>query len=195
MQTFTREEIKRNLLGSLEISLFMPAGHSRFGDTFDEAVRSFIIPILLFPATILALYFYPESAVRENIDSMNTISLLLSLRLAVSWAIFFGAVYWIVKKCDRQQHFYRFVIAMNWLTVPATVIFIPVAWMLIQGTHSWQELYGFMLALTFYSYAFTAYMTSRVLIIPMELAAFIIIVGMCVNDSTINIVNWVGGIL
>lgn len=183
-------EIKRNLLGSLEVALFMPVARTRFGDTRDEAIRSFIVPILLFPLTLMAVYMFPQAELAGN--SGHTIALLYSLRMAAMWGIFFGAVYWITKEIDRKKHFYQFVIATNWLTVPSTIVFLPVAWMLLSGIHTWQELYPFMICLMLYTYAFTAFMAAYILRVPWELAGFVVILGMCVNDSTMDILNWFG---
>ncbi len=42
MAIFTKEEVKKNLLGSLEAALFMRETTTRFGNTADEAIRSII---------------------------------------------------------------------------------------------------------------------------------------------------------
>ncbi len=180
----------RNLQGALEVALFMPAARTRFGDTKEEAIRSFFVPILLFPLTIAAIYLYPKPEIVHH--SANMLSLLYSLRLASIWFIFFGAVYWITKEIDRKKYFYQFVIASNWLTIPATIVFIPVAWMLLAGIHTWAELYPFMICLMLYTYALTAFMAAYILRIPWELAGFIVFVGMAINDSTLDILYWIG---
>jgi hypothetical protein len=53
---FTKTEIKRNLVGGLEVALFMPTAKRWFGDGVEEAVRSFTIPILLLPVSLLMVY-------------------------------------------------------------------------------------------------------------------------------------------
>lgn len=190
---FKKNEIKRNLIGSYEISLFMPSAQKRFGNTADEALRSFVIPILLFPLTILALYASSQSA--SSVESAHILSLIYSLRLVASWGVFFGTVYFIAKHCDREKHFYRFVIASNWLTIPVTAVFAPVAWLVLSGAYHFQELYPFTLCIIGYSYLFTAFMSSHILKIPYELAAFIVIVGVSIDNSTTEIVEWVTQIL
>lgn len=190
---FTKEEIKRNLLGGLEVALFMPVARKRFGTSYDEAVRSFIVPILFFPLTLLAVYLYPAPSIANH--SANTIALMYSLRMAATWFMFFGAVYWISRETGRREHFYQFIIASNWLTIPATFVFAPVAWMLFAGTHTWQELAPFMMCLMLYTYAFTAFMATYVLRVPWELAGFIVFIGIGVNDNTLQILHWIGSVL
>lgn len=185
---FTKEELKRNLLGCLEIALFMPIARQRFGNSYDEAVRSFVIPILLFPLSLAAVYAYPADAVAGA--DPNTIALLYSLRMAASWMLFMAAVYMIVREIDRRDLFYKFIIANNWITLPATLVFVPVGWMLMSGAYSWQELYPFMACLMLYSYGFTAFMVAYILRVPWELAGFITFIGVMVNDNTLQFVHW-----
>ena len=46
--------------------------------------------------------------------------------------------------------------------------------------------------LMLYTYAFTGFMAAYVLRIPWELAGFIVFLGMCINDTTLDILYWVG---
>lgn len=186
---FTKEELKRNLLGSLEVALFMPIARQRFGNSYDEAVRSFIVPILLFPLTLAAVYLFPQHDA-DNV-SANTLAMLYSLRMAASWALFITAVYMIVREIDRRDLFYKFIIANNWITVPATAVFIPVAFMLLSGRYTWDELYPFMMCLMLYSYAFTAFMVAYILRVPWELAGFITFMGVTINNDTLDLVRWI----
>lgn len=188
---FSKEEIKRNLLGGFEIALFMQNGAKRFGNTYDEAMRSFVIPILLFPFSLAAIYAFPTPEIAGA--SKNMLTLMFSLRLTFSWLAFFGAIYWILKRLDHMEHFYRYVIATNWLTIPATVVFIPVAVLLLYGgDFTWVQLYPFMKFLVFYSYAFSAFMAVHVLIIPWELAGFFVFLTMMIDKNTTDIVQWFG---
>lgn len=190
---FSWTEIKRNLQGCLDVALFMPQARDRFGNSAEEALRSFVVPILLFPLTLLMIYASHGQFLSHA--SENTIALLYSLRLALSWALFLGSVYWLLKRVDRHKHFCQFVVASNWLSLPATIVFIPVLWMVLDGSHSWAQLYPLMACLTIYTCCFTAFMAARILRIPWELAGFISLIGLYINDNTMNIAHWVGTVL
>jgi hypothetical protein len=190
---FTKEEVKRNALGCFETALFMPSGAKRFGNTYDEAVRSFLIPAFLFPLTILAVYFYPTPDLAGI--PKNTLAFLFSMRMFLSWIMFFGLIHWILRRVDHMDYFYRFVIATNWLALPATIVFMPVVALLFSGAYSWEEIHAFTMFIVFYSYAFTAYMAVYALIIPWEMAAFITVIAMMIDDKTLELIHWVGNIL
>lgn len=190
---FTKTEIKQNLLGCLEIVLLMPGARKRFGNDYSGAKRSFLIPVIFFPFTLLAVFLYPAEAIADQ--SAYMVSLLYTLRLAATWGLFLGTVYLIIKEVDRKEYFYQFVTAVNWLTIPAMAMLAPVAWLVLSGAYSVQEIYPFAACLIAYSYFFTAFMASYVLRIPWELAGFIAMISMIVNNSTLDVVHWVGSVL
>lgn len=187
---FPKGEIKRNLLGCLEIALLMRQGRNRFGNSQEEAIRSFIVPILLSPLVLLAIMLYPSAEISQV--SRDTLSLMYALRMAAVTAIFLGAVWWIVREINRREYFLQFVIAMNWLSVPATVLILPCLYLIFSGHYTWDELYPFTCVLMAYSYLFTAFMASSVLRIPLELAGFITFISYAVNTHTMDIMNWIG---
>lgn len=186
-----KSEIKRNLLGSLEIALFMSEARTRFGGSYEEAQRSFFVPALLFPLTLLLVYCSPESAYK----SAGNLALLYSLRLFINWALFLGAVYMIAQKINRKDYFFAFVSANNWITLPTSAVFIPVIWLLATGSYGWDALYPFMLCLLFYSYACTAFIAAHMLRIPWELAGFIAMIAMLINEGTLGFVDWIGNVI
>lgn len=184
------QQWKKNLLGALEIALLMPQARTRFSDSAEAAVRSFAVPLFLFPLALLSFYIFPHPGLTD--DTANAFSVLYTLRLALSWSLFLGAVYWISKEIDRKEHFHQFVTANNWATLPATVIFAPVAWLIIHGDYNIQELMPIISALVLYTYGMTAFVAAYVLRIPWELAGFIAMIAFMVNDSTYNILVWIG---
>lgn len=187
---FSAGEVKRNLLGCLEIALLMRKGRDRFGNDYDEAMRSFIVPILLSPVVLLVIMLYPAPEISEI--SRSTLALVYALRMFAVMALFLGAVWWIVGELDRREYFLQFVTAMNWLSVPATVVILPALYLVFSGMYSWQEIYPITAVLVGYSYLFTGFMAAYVLRIPLELAGFITFLSYVVNTHTLEIMNWVG---
>src|SRR5690348_6747391 len=126
---FSRDEIKRNLLGSLEAALFLPALKERFGNSPREAFISFLIPILMFPLTIPIIMLDPLKGLADN--SMNVVVMFYLLHTVLGWVLFFSCLYWILLRMKRHDYFFQFVIANNWLTVPTTLVFMPVIMLLV----------------------------------------------------------------
>ncbi|NCC22186.1 MAG: hypothetical protein EOM26_06955 [Alphaproteobacteria bacterium] len=188
---FEPGEIKRNLLGSLEVALFMPQAAKRFSSSYEAMLRSFIVPVLLFPASAMLVFLEPEL---DGIPA-NWLSLVLSLRIWICMAAFIGIVWLICKHTDRKQHFCQFVTASNWLSVPATVAALPILAFLGTGAYSWAEMELPLIAVGAYTYAFTGYMAAVVLRIPIELGWFVAIMGMMIDDSSLEVSGWVHGLI
>jgi len=186
-------EIRKNLLGCLETALFMPAG-TRIGSGYEEMLRSFFVPVLAFPVALLAIYLSPQPGMAGY--SENTLSLLHTLRFTLSLGIFLGFVYVIASKIERRDHFFRFIIANNWLSVVPAVLTLPILFMLTGGDgQSFVEAQALSALLLVYTCAMTAFIAACTLVIPIELAGFIAFIGFVVNDSSYDILGWITRLL
>ena len=189
-----KKEIGRNLLGSLEAALFMPFIEKRFGNDYDEALRSFYIPLFLFPFALLGLFLFSPLYASAS-TSENTITMLYSLRYAGSIGIFLALVYLIAVNIDRKEHFCQFVIAYNWLAVPSTVIILPILGLIYAGSYTPAQLLPFLVCMMIYSYAFTAFIAMRIFRIPMELGLFVAFISMAVNNGSHKVLDWVAQLI
>lgn len=172
----------------------MPETARRFGSSYDEMIRSFFIPVFIFPLTLLAVYLCPRPEVADQPHTV--ISMIYSLRFCMSLGIFLGFVYFIARKIERTEHFFQFVTANNWLTIPSAIVSIPVLLLLTSGeAEAIKEAQVLSMILVFYTYAYTAFTAACILRIPLELAGFIAMTGLLINNSTHDIVGWLGSIL
>lgn len=179
----------RNLLGSLEIALFMQSGAGRFCATRAAMMKSFAIPALLLPVTLAAVFTaHPDGAL--SAASMQILALIYALRVFVYLGLFLGLVYLMTDKLARKDAFYRFAVANNWLAIPAAVLSAPLLLMYWSGAHPWSEIYPLMVAVTLYSYACTAFMATFVLRIPAELACFIALSGIAIHQTSLAALKW-----
>lgn len=101
----------------------------------------------------------------------------------------------VYPEIDRRARFARFFVAYNWLSVPGTVIVLPVIAMLASGSHSWDDLYPFIVVLILYIYGFTAYMITHVLFVPWQLGVFIATASMACNDITRKLMGYIASIM
>ncbi len=187
-KTSNTEEIRQNLLGCLETALFMRGGSERFHVSAKALHKSFLVPLLVFPATVLFVLAGHPGALNDT--TANILIAMHIVRFIVSLVAFLGFVYFMAKTLDRTKSFYRFVIANNWLSLPATILMIPLFALYFNGAYAWEEVYPLMVIVTLYSYAYTGYMVAQVMRVPWELAAFVSICGMAIHQSTLGLVKW-----
>ena len=181
-------EIRKNLLGCLEIALFMRQGSERFSASKKGLKFSFLIPIILLPLTLATvLSAHPSDLSASSAQVLGTI---YALRLFVYLGLFLAFVYTMARTLDKLDDFYKFATANNWLTIPAAVLIAPLSIAFMSGHYEWAEIYPLMVCITLYSYAYTAYMAAHVLRVPMELACFIAIAGMAIHQTSLSALKW-----
>lgn len=185
---FNKIELRQNLLGSLEIALFMRRGTKRFADCAGSMKKSFIIPGLALPLTLaMVLGAHPE-------DLGNGISNILiaiySLRLVMYLGLFLGLVYFAAKKMDKLSRFYRFATANNWLMLPAVLFMIVPVLGMITGHYSWAEIQPLVIITTFYSFACTGFMITHIMRVPWEIAGFAAVTGLAIHQTSLDMLKW-----
>lgn len=186
---FNRVEIRQNLLGCLEIALFMPGGAQRFCATRQSMMKSFAIPMLLLPLTLLTVIAaHPDPAL--STQSARILIAVYSLRMFVYLALFLGFVYFMARTMEREENFYRFATANNWLAIPAALLSAPLVFAFLNGFYSWNEVYPFLVFITLYSYAYSAFMVTFVMRVPWEFACFIAISGMAIHQTSLGALKW-----
>ena len=189
MRTFIKSlEMKKNLAGALDVALFMPSGARRFSSDKRAFKLSFLVPLALLPLTLITvLAAHPSEALAPG--SAEILMTIYGLRFCISLGLFLGVVYFMAKSMDRLDAFYRFGTANNWLSVPAATLTLPLIVMFLGGHYTWAEIYPFMVLITLYAYGYTAYMASRVLRLPLEMGGFVAIIGMAINQTSLDILK------
>lgn len=183
--------IKRNLLACLETALFMKQGAERFSVSYIGMKRSFIIPFLVLPISIATMIAaHPEGNLSGG--TMQALAIMYGLRTVLYLAVFCTIMYFMAKNMNRMSNYCRFITANNWLVIPAAVLMLPLSLAFMGGYYEWAEIYPMMVCFTLYSYAYTAFMAAHVLRIPLELAAFVSICSMAVNQTALDVMKWLG---
>ena len=182
-------QLKNNLLGCLEAALFMPACAERFSSNAKSMKKSFMVPLMILPITLITvLGAHPHTDITGNTQTL--LMAIYSLRLFIYLGVFLSIVYFMAKTMDRLESFNRFVTANNWLTLPAAVISLPLLIAFMNGHYVWADIYPLMVCITLYSYIYTAFMATHVLRVPFEFACFIMVIGMAVHQSSLDVLKW-----
>ncbi|MFP4313980.1 MAG: hypothetical protein ACLFR0_06610 [Alphaproteobacteria bacterium] len=184
--------IKRNLLATLETALFMKQGAERFSVSKAAMKRSFLIPLLVLPLSVATMIAaHPEGSELSQ-SATYALAIMYGLRTVLYLTGFMGFIYIMAKSLNRVECFARMVTANNFLTLPAALLMLPLSLAFMNGVYSWEEVYPLMICITFYSYAYTAFMAAHVLRVPMELAVFVAVCSMAIHQSALDAVKWIG---
>ncbi len=175
---FSKEEVKSNLLGCFETMLFMKGGTDRFMVSKSATLRSFYIPLLMFPF-LVAIYLTKSTGVELPI-----LIILLAIKVAAPLALYMLIVNQFCKKLDLEEHFYRFAIAYNWFEIPMLVLYLPIIFAAFYGGIDHPQIQSYTIFCLLVGYMFTGYIAYKTLNISWELGVLLGVVAMAVFDNT-----------
>jgi hypothetical protein len=188
--TVKTNAIQRNLLGCLEMMLFMPVGKTRFSANKSDAMRSFALYLVSFPLAI-AIAFYTPIAGKLG-QSLDSVAILYALNMILSTAGVFGVTYMLAKYAGKQENFFQFVNAFNWLVLPNLLAVVPIIYLVTSGQHSWEETRGLFFILSLYGSACMGFMITHTLRVPWQLGGAIAIAGMLIGDLSFRTIIQIG---
>ena len=181
---FSRQEWKQNLLGCLEVFLFMRSGIERYCESREAAIKSFIIPVILLPFIL---------AVMVAMSSGFSVSLLLSLhflRVVLTILMFFTAVYFLCKQFRRHQFFYRFMTVSNWSNIPGVLMVMPILVGILAG-YDMAVFENYAIFITLVGYVYSAFIITNCFRLPWEMGGFIAIVGLAIDQNLLDITIYI----
>lgn len=179
---FSKQEVKLNLIGCAEIFLFMRSGLERFIVLPSAAIKSFIIPVIFMPLSLLVIFLMSKGEMHSVIVFLHV------LRMAASLGLYLLAVYFLAKQYHREGHFYRFLVIFNWMNVVGLVYLLPIALGVLAGYPiNMFENYAIFITLT--SYVYLAFVLTHCFRLPWEMGGFIAIVGLAIDDNLLKAVE------
>lgn len=181
---FSRDEIVQKLLGCFEIFLFMPRGIDRFESTKSQAIKSFLIPIILLPFTMIVMIALSSGY------SWNLLISVHSVRVVVSLALALGAIYFLVLQFNRVEFFYKFLNAFNWFNIPAVALTFPIIGALLLG-YDTSIMESYAIFLTLLGVVYTAFIVSYAFRLPWELGGFIAILCLAIDQNMFSLALYV----
>ncbi len=186
---FSLKDIKANLLGCLEISLFMRHGIERYDNSRVAAIRSFLIPLLLMPVAL-----YVTAALDDSGGPYTGLIVLHGFKLVIAIVLFLTIVYFIAKQYDRQEHFNRFVSISNWSSIPAMLLVAPILYLVLTGQDT-IPLESYAVFITLLGYVYSAFIITHCFKMPWQLGGFIAILGMAIDQNLWSLTNYMHGLI
>lgn len=180
------------LLGTLELALFMDAGVKRFSNTVDAAKRSFVIPFFL-----MLFWVYPLSVVPTEImgaRSYGNLVFIHGLTLVLSIAISCTLLWKVAQKLEKSDKFWRVVMMINFTSLTAFAVTCPLLLSVLAGAHTWGDVFGGLILITYYELAIVAYIITRGLAVPWQFGAGLSFLFMFVDNASISTVFYLTGV-
>lgn len=180
------------LLGTFELALFMAQGVERFPVTVSAAKRSFAIPIIL-----LFLWVYPLYLVPTEVLGQRGYGELITIHgsiLVLHLAVFCTLLWFIAQKLGKIEYFWSVVTMNNYVSIISFIMMLPLFIMVITGHHSWDDVFGGLLLISFYELALTAYVITRGLNVPWQFGTGLAFLSMFIWDGASTTIFALSGI-
>jgi hypothetical protein len=114
-------EIRIALAGTLLLARGDPRGLANFDASLGGFWRSFRAAAICFPFYLVLTLSRGEAAVTARVLAVETIGYV------VSWTAFPLIMLGLVRRFERDDHFFGFMTAYNWCQVPQIVLFTAIA--------------------------------------------------------------------
>lgn len=174
-------EAKNLALGCFEIAIFMRAGIERFSASRADAVKSFIIPLCLFPLSIAGAYVLADH------QSYNALFTLCMMRTIVTTGLFFGIVYLFCRQYERGADFFRAVSVMNWANVIGMTLALPIPLLVMGGFAGAHDMENYALFITLMGYAYIGFILTHALRIPWELGGALAMAALAIDQNAFDL--------
>tara|TARA_R110001592_G_scaffold3525_24_gene20078 strand:+ start:5640 stop:6218 length:579 start_codon:yes stop_codon:yes gene_type:complete len=175
---FTKQEMKQNLAGSLEIMIFMRRGIERFKNVSRaDAIKSFIIPVAFLPLVFTILILTSKEG--------HSIPFLLSVhfsRMVIGALIYLAIVYFLSKQLERQEHFCKFLVIINWTSFFDVILVSPIIFYVLTGGNP-EDVEVFAVFMTLLGYVYLAFILTHTFRVPWEMGGFVAIIGLAVDQT------------
>lgn len=162
----------------------MRSGLEHFNNDFKSMLKSFV---WVFAGLVLSLSVFPllyDAKVELHDTPMYQAMLIFCFKFVLNISLGFLFVYYVCKILKKLDQFIKFVTAVNWLSVVNIVLFLPLLALMYLGVSEFSGLYSAIITISVYGYVLSAFLVRYVMEIPWELAIFIAICGLAINEAS-----------
>ncbi|HNQ91691.1 MAG TPA: hypothetical protein PKI93_02045 [Alphaproteobacteria bacterium] len=172
------QSVKSALWGCLEIPLFMKIGTTRFENTKQATLSSFLIPFLILIPTAEIAHINPEFTDKSYTWLFGSFALLF----LISASAFFSASYVAMWALEKRDVFYAYINAFNWMNVSSFAINLPFYLLVYAGFYEFKEMFNLFIFFVLLICAYQAYFITHILKINWMLGTAMSIMGMLSED-------------
>ncbi len=177
---FLSKQVKQNLLGCFEIVLFMKAGFDRFSNSRSDALKSFLIVLVILPLILgVRVIMSPEYSPSLIVFLYTPITILALVG-------FLGLVFCFSKHYERTQYFYKYLNVVNWFNIAMLALTSPLLVAIALGAQESTQFESYAVFMIMVGYLYSGYILTHVFRVPWELGGFVAIFGMLIDQTLLE---------
>lgn len=169
------QPFKETLKGIGELFAFMPSSINRFSDTREDALKSFIYPVLLYPFIAWAF----------SVNNPGWGMDVILMHGIFSWAGFFAfyaVVYSVARAMGKLSYFWQFVHMSNAMMLLTFILMLPVfinLYLESPGNDFFTQYWAFYIIADL---AFTSFVAAKTLRLNIPIGVFLAVINLFLSD-------------
>lgn len=148
-------DFKNKMVGAFGLLMLFSDGLKKFSGTKQAAVRSLLIPLLMFPVSLWFSTIYPPKGMEKGYG-IDVILTYVTAHTAISFLFATISVYIIAHLLKCREKFWLYLEASNWTGLAFALVTLPFAAMAAYEVFPREEMDRIIAIITMYSYAVTA---------------------------------------
>lgn len=186
------QEARGCLKGAFALCLFSGNGILSFDGSWGQAWRSFWPGIIVTPLFVWYVILNPDDSLKGYPDwqiGMNVI-----LNSVISPVLWYALMWFFAGQLKARDRFPLFVAAGNWTGTAMLVVFFPAMAAMVWGWAGEEQLERVMILLQVYAYAVVGCVAYKSFPVPWQMAGFVAVSSVFVNETTRDILYLIQGI-
>jgi hypothetical protein len=188
--------VSQKIKGSFDLALLFGRGIRAFeGEgTRAAALRSLWIPAALFPLALVVAAYYPPYGMHEGGYSFLQVALTVTGAYVLGIVLTMGFGWAFAHALGQRARFWLYFQASNWVSIPLSLLSLPVAFMMVSGALPREEMDSILGIVTCYGVLVAGCVAYRSFRVPWELAGALACLSLFVSQQSWNMVYYVQNI-
>lgn len=179
--------------GTFDLFLLFGRGIKPFEKegTFRHAMLSLWFYALTMPLNYLGSYIHHPQGMEEA--PYSKVALVITGFGLLSFVVGFGVSYLFAVVMDRKDKFWLWFQVGNWMSIPGTVLGVPVMLLAWSGRYERADIDNIYTLLLYYGVIVSGCICFRALKISWELAGFFACMSVFIGQQLWNVMFWMNG--
>lgn len=186
--------VKQKIIGTFELFFLFGRGIKPFEKeaTKFHALRSLWLPIAATPLAFYSAYLHPAQGLEK--EPYSTVAFVLAGHILLSFIVGTGLAYLFCLAFDRRDRFWLWFHTANWMTVPNTIVAIPIVALAVLGSHEREVMDRAFSVVLYYGVIVNACVAFRAFKVDWTLAGFFACMSIYAAQQVWNLMFWLNDV-
>lgn len=180
-----RKTLKNTLIGCFEIFIFMRSAIDRFSDKCEDALKSFLFPVVLYPFSATTFYITQG---HPGLGLMLTHGLIAWGGFLLSYLM----LYAITRMIKRDQYFWQTINILNSASILGFFLMLPIYIPVLLLETSMQSLTNVWVFVILAGLAYSSWVLAHSLRLNLPLGAFLATLNLFISDMGFKLLMQLG---